>query len=245
MIDALSAAEAGMMNDLVRMNSISNNLANSGTAGFKRELTSVRSFADQLAVASGASGASGPASIGRPQLATFTDQTSGVLKFTGNPLDLSLQGDGFFEVVTEQGAAYTRQGGFHVDESGRLVTTNGLAVMGKAGEIRLTGGQPVIDRHGKIWEGERLVGQLRVVKFSRTEDLIKMGAGLYAARAEASKEEDGQTQVRQGYVESSNVVLMEETVRMIETMRHFESSQRVIQSYDEMLDKAINVIGEL
>lgn len=241
MIDALSAAEAGMMNDMLRMNSISNNLANSGTAGFKRELTSVRGFADQLDMLAGASGA--PA-VGRPQLSTTTDQSPGVLKFTGNPLDLALEGDGLFEVMTEQGTAYTRQGGFHVDEAGRLVTANGMPVMGKDGEIRLTSGQPRVDREGKVWEGERLVGQLRTVKF-QADDLLKMGGGLYAARVSAQKDENSQTQIRQGYVEASNVVLMEETVRMIETMRHLESSQRVIQSYDEMLDKAINVIGEL
>lgn len=244
MIDALSAAEAGMLNDLARMNSISNNLANSGTAGFKREVTAVSTFADQLAIASMV-GTPAPGSIGRPQLSTFVDQSSGVLKFSGNPFDLALEGGGLFEVMTERGAAYTHQGAFHVDESGRLVTTNGLPVMGKTGEIRLTTSQPVIDRDGKIWDGNRLIGQLRIVAFPNAEDLMKMGGGLYAARTEAQATDDTQTRVRQGYVEASNVVPMEETVRMIETMRHFESSQRVIQSYDDMLDKAINVIGDL
>ncbi len=240
MIDALSAAESGMLNDVQRLHNISNNLANSGTAGFKREMTISRPCLVQLKQMSAAD------STSQAPMTTFTDHSPGLLKFTGNPLDVALKNDGFFEVMSDHGLMYTRQGNFHIDASGRLVTADGSAVMGQGGgEIRLSGNQPVIDQNGKITEGDKSVGQLRVVKFENTDDLLKLGGGFFSATPSANLQEIPQVEVRQGYLEASNVVSMDEMVRMIETMRHFESSQRIIQGYDDMLDKAINVIGEL
>lgn len=241
MIDALTAAQSGMLNDMQRMHNISNNLANSGTAGFKKDMTITHPFLDQL----NRVGAGGYMSGSPAQVSTFVDHSAGMLKFTGNPLDVAIKDNGFFEVMSERGPMYTRQGNFQVDASGRLVTANGLPVMSNGSEIRLNGNQPAIDQNGKVWEGDKLAGQLRVVKFTNLDDLLKLGGGFYSATPAAGMQEMPQAAVRQGYLEAANVVPMDEMVRMIETMRHFESSQRVIQSYDEMMDKAINVIGEL
>jgi len=241
MMNALSAAQSGMLNDIQYLHNISNNLANSGTAGFKKDMTIIRPFLDQLNQAS----AGDYMSASPAQSSTFVDHSPGMLKFTGNPLDVALKDDGFFEVTSAQGAVYTRQGNFQVDASGRLVTANGPPVAANGGEIRLNSDQPVIDQNGKVWEGDKMVGQLRVVKFTNVDDLSKLGGGFYSSTPSAGMQEMPQAGVRQGYLEASNVVPMDEMVRMIETMRHFESSQRIIQSYDEMMDKAINVIGDL
>ncbi len=180
----------------------------------------------------------------KPQIEMVTDHRAGTLKFTGNPMDLALQDDGFFTVAGGSGPLYTRQGSFRLDAQGRLVNVSGMPVMGTSGEIRLTSPEPAINQNGNIYEGDKLVGQLQVVKFADADRLINLGNGLYSAGEGATPGHPGPVGVRQGYLEMPNVVLADEMIRMIETMRHFESSQRVLKSYDSMLDKSINVIGE-
>jgi flagellar basal-body rod protein FlgG len=144
----------------------------------------------------------------------------------------------------ESGPLYTRQGNFRLDAQGRLVTASGLPVLGKGGEIRLNTPQPVIDSDGNVFEGEQMVAQLQVAGFPEPDSLIGLGQGLYSASEARAPEQTDLIRVRQGYLEASNVALADEMIRMIETVRHFESSQRVLKSYDSMLDKSINVIGE-
>lgn len=245
MLDALTASEAGMLNDIQSMQAISHNLANVSTAGFKREIAVARPFMEQLNAAAMSDGFSAAQfKVTLPQLEMFTDHRAGTPKLTGNPLDLSLEDDGFFAVKGDSGPLYTRQGNFRLDERGRLVTVSGLPVQSDGGEIRLNSPNPVIDQDGNVYESDQLVAKLQVVKFSHPEQLINLGNGLYGAGEGLVPEQPGLNRVRQGYLEMPNVVMTDEMIRMIETMRHFESSQRVLKSYDSMLDRAINIIGE-
>src|SRR5258706_7052237 len=145
MHSALAITETGMLNDVQRLHAISQNLANVGTVGFKKEIAVTRSFVDQMDAAGVADA--------RPVLTMRVDHSEGTLKHTGNPLDLGLEGGGFFVIATPLGEAFTRQGNLHVDANGRLVTSSGNAVMGTAGEIQLTTSDPRIDGQGIVWEG--------------------------------------------------------------------------------------------
>lgn len=246
MSGVLGVTEIGMINDMNRLNIISNNLANVSTPGFKREIPVSRSFD---AAVNGQLEAAGVKldsdSSGAPETKSVVDQSAGSFKYTGNNFDIAIEGEGFFEVDGNRGVFYTRQGTLSVDASGRLVTSGGHVINGMAGEIRVTTTDPRIDKQGRVWEGEDQIGQLKVVTFDNPQTLQKVGAGLYQAEnAKGHLLDDSEIRVRQGYLESSNVVMMKEMVQMMETMRHFETSQRLIKGYDDLLDNAIRTLGE-
>lgn len=235
----LAVTEAGMLNDVQRLHSISHNLANASTVGFKKEIAIARPFLEQLQTAAAAN----PQRAARPLATIWVDHAEGTLKYTANPLDLGLEGEGFFVVAAPFGEALTRQGNFRTDADGRLVTASGHAVLGTDGEIQLSTPEPRIDAQGNVWEGETQVGRLRLVSVSDTTTLTSLGEGLYANGDTPTTE--GGVRVRQGYIEAANVVAMKEMIRMIETVRHFEASQRLLRGYDNMLDRAINQAGDL
>lgn len=243
MLDALTVTQAGMLNDVQRLHSIGHNVANAGTVGFKREIAATRAFLDQLSAAAADDPAAG-ASRMRPVMSVHIDHSDGALKFSGNPLDVGLEGSGFLAVATPFGEAYTRQGNLRLDANGRLITAGGHAVLGTGGEIRLTRADPRIDAQGDVWEGTTFVGRLRVVDIKDRDAMTRLGEGLFLPQ-DGSVSMSDTTRVRQGFAEVSNVVAMNEMIKMIDTVRHFEASQRLIRGYDAMLDKAINSGGEL
>jgi flagellar basal-body rod protein FlgG len=165
------------------------------------------------------------------------------MRYSGNPLDVALEGDGYFVLESPAGAVFLRQGSFQLDSRGRLVGPNGRAVLGASGEIMLSNPEPRIDQSGGVWERDKLVGTLRVVRLPQDAQLESLGGGLYTSDA-GNFEEVELPRVRQGYVEASNVVPMREMVRLIETIRHFEASQRLVRSYDDMMDRALGLLGE-
>jgi len=236
----LSAAEAGMLNDMERLRVISHNLANVSTVGFKRELAVTRPFGEMLE-ASSVKAASGAASF--PVVSTQTDWSAGALVHSGNPLDLALEGQGYFVIDTGEQEAYSRQGTFHLNGEGTLVNVAGQAVLGNGGEMRLTGPVPLIDVQGNVREGNVVVGQLRVVSVSNPQSLREMGNGMWAASENTEGTPNESARVRQGFSEAANVASMNEMVKMIETVRHFEASQRLVLGYDAMLGRAITDLG--
>jgi flagellar basal-body rod protein FlgG len=179
-----------------------------------------------------------------PEVSTSIDTRPGSIKLTSEALDLAIEGEGFFEVAMPDGPAYTRHGRFHLDARGRLVTEAGAAVMGRSGELQLTGTQPSIDRQGVVTDAGKTVGQLKAVTFPAGTSLVRLGDGLYRPSSAGVVPQESKDPVRQGYVENSNVASMTEMVRLVETMRHFESAQKVIQGYDEMLEKSLRKLGE-
>lgn len=244
MIDALTMTQAGMTNDMQRLQVISNNLANVGTLGFKKDVGVVRPF--QAYVADGLSpSVRDGVSVPGPEFTRMTDFSGGTLKYTGNPLDFGIEGGGFLVVSTPTGEAFTRQGNMRLDETGRLVTGAGYPVLGNGGEIRLSTSTPRVDEAGTVWEGNVAVAQLKLVKIAQPETLLRSGEGLYEASANTDVLPADGLRLRQGYAETANVVTMHEMIKLIETVRHFDTSQRLVRGYDDMLDRAINVAGEL
>jgi len=147
MNSGMYSAVSGNVAAMQRMDVITNNLANINTAGFKKDrmiFDSMLNSAKNMTVAAGTV-------TDAPVLSGYTietDYSAGPLKQTGNPLDLSLDGDGFFVVDTPQGKAYTRQGNFHLDGKGQVVTSDGYAVQGNGGPVTIKGGRLEIDNKG-------------------------------------------------------------------------------------------------
>lgn len=239
----VTATEQGMLDDVERLRIISHNLANVGTVGFKRELAVTRPFEEQLTEAGASAETAAPATT---TLTSYVDRSPGTLTHTGNPLDLAIEGNNaYFVIDTGQQEAYTRQGTFRLDADGQLVTVNGQPVMTTAGDIRLTGPTPVIDTQGNIRDNGSIVGQLKLVTVADPQSLQEVGNGLYVAPDSTSAAIADTARVRQGFTEAANVITMNEMIRMIETVRHFEASQKLLQGYDSMLDRAISDLGSV
>jgi flagellar basal-body rod protein FlgF len=170
------------------------------------------------------------------------DQRPGTLRSTGEVLNLALEGPGFFVVDTPQGEALTRRGDFRLDSEGRLVTQDGHAVLGQSGAIQISG-TPAIAPDGAVRVGGEVVAQLRIAQVAAESQLMPLAGDLY--RAAQLPEADLSARVRQGFLETSNVESVQEMVRLIETMRHFETVQRFVRGYDDMVGKAISELGKV
>lgn len=247
MDQVLSVALLGMQHDMARLDRVAMNLANAQTVGYKREVSSA-SFAQLTQLAQPARAATAPGAS--------LDQRPGTLRTTGQKLDVALAGPGWFEVQTEHGIAYTRQGQFQLDPQGRLVTPQGHLVMGAEGAIQLPHGMPVIDEQGRIFEGALPgaapgrsdglpLAQLKVVAMDPKAPVQRLGNGLVLLGGDPLPLAPGELQVRQGFLENANVNSMQEMVQLMQTMRHFESMQKVALGYDDMLASAIRRLGEI
>lgn len=235
-------AEVAMLNDMRQLDLISNNLANANTAGFKGDLV-VQGFAGQLDQANSEL-VSNSGAMNHLQAEVLTDFAQGALKKTGNPLDVAVEGAGFFQLMTPEGLNYTRGGSFSVDSQGRLVGGDGDPVLGVDGEILLGNGDVAIGRDGSITEDGEHVGQLSIVEFSDSASLKKVGSGGYMAPDGLMAQHGNSSSVRQGFVEASNVNVMGEMVSMMSMMRHFEMTANVLKGYDEIMNSAISSIAE-
>jgi len=126
---------------------------------------------------------------------------------------------------------------------GQLVTAQGMPVMGQSGEIVVTG-PFVIDANGDVKQDGRVAGRLKMVSFANPGALEPAGGGLYRQGAATLAEQSTAPAVRIGYQENSNVSSPQEMVRLTETVRHFEALQKIMQGYDETLEKTIRKLGE-
>jgi flagellar basal-body rod protein FlgG len=154
-------------------------------------------------------------------------------------------------VATPQGLAYTRLGSFRLDGQGRLVTQQGHPVMGTGGDIVLLQAAPLIDAEGRVFESAAAAGrqatpvaQLKVVRFAPGAARERLGDGLVQLQGEPVAVAEGEAQLRQGFLENSNVNPMHEMVRLLESVRHLEAMQKVALGYDEMLATSIRKLGE-
>ena len=267
MQEVLALALQSMQQDMQRLDRIGSNLANALTTGYQRDVVPRQTIsaqtptfaafvdAQQIDVRGAASAVEQRKTLA-PALSPWiqTDTRPGSLKFTGQSLDVALAVPGYFEVATPSGPAYTRQGNFHVDARGRLVNASGLPIMGKGGEIYLNGGMPIIDAAGNIFDSHESarsgvsptpVAQLKVLVPEERVAMHRMGEGLLQTSGVLNEVKDSDLQIKQGYTENSNVNSMQEMVQLIETMRHFESMQKVALGFDEMTGQAIRKLGDL
>lgn len=234
--------------DEARMERVASNLANVQTPGYKRELVAQQSaFATAMDAARQGPAVAEGEELRLPQaeMQFVRDMRPATLRPTGRALDLALSGAGFFELATDHGPAYTRRGDFQVDGRGRIVNGEGHALLGQGGEINVTSDHVRIDATGRVFDGDKLVAQLRVVDIA-PNDLQAIGAGRYVSTGSSAQElPAGRIAVKQGFLENSNVDTAHEMVGMSATVRHFEALLRVAQGRDEMLGTAIRKLGDM
>jgi flagellar basal-body rod protein FlgG len=179
-----------------------------------------------------------------PPMTYHIDFTSGAILQTQNRLDVAIQGDGFFEVQTDAGSQYTRKGNFSVNDEGYLSTADGWPVMGGGGPISIEGSRVDITDNGDVYVDGNLENTLRIVDFTKPYNLKKVGNNRFLPYDDsgAPRDADNYT-IAQGYVESSNVNAIRAMTEVIETMRVFESYQKVIRAADEATAKTVNEVG--
>lgn len=235
----MAIAADGMQQDVLRLKALSQNLANVATPAYKKQLLISPTFALQM---ERGLAAVPPAPSSSPPFAI--DPAAGTLRPTGNPHDVAIAGDAYLELATPEGARYTRQGSLRVDARGRLVGSQDLPVLGQGGEIVLAGEDFRLDANGEVWQRGALAGRLKLVRFENPGALEPTGAGVYAQGGARTVDAAGETLLRIGHQENSNVSSAQEMVALTETVRHFEALAKVIQGYDDNLEKTIRKLGE-
>jgi len=252
MVEGIYSAAAGMINQQTMLEVITNNLANVSTSGYKRDELSFSGTLNTLPKAQPEAYAvkSSVYSLDTVSARFATDYTQGGLQRTDNPLDLALDGDGFFAIQYANGIRYTRSGNFSLDSSGQLATADGYPVLGVNGIIQIRGKSPrtrgvEIDSIGQVIVDGTRVAKLRLAHFQDTSGLIKAGDNTFIAANATAVELPAAAEVRQGFLESSNVNVVYEMAKMIEAMRVYESYQKTIQLINQTLEKANNQLGKI
>jgi flagellar basal-body rod protein FlgF len=198
-------------------------------------------------------GANGKPGSGSSQPASFPAATSG-LSFkpgetqpTGRPLDLAIQGSGFFQVQMPDGThAYTRNGTFKERSDGMLVNGSNYPVLSETGSpivLAQAAGALSITQDGVVSQGDAQVGRLSVTSFSNTGGLIPISGGLLLAGPNAGAAAADHPGVLQGYIESSNVSPLFEMVNLVQVSRIYEANQRVITNADQQTQKTMDALG--
>ncbi len=254
MIRGLYTSAVGMMTQMQKMDVVSNNIANCDTTAFKKDDVVVQSFSEELAkrlddpkynLIKYNKGIGGM-SLGVFVDEVFTDFSTGSLIEGGN-LDFAINGEGFFTVsVTDQNGEatekYTRDGSFTLNANNNLMTSDGYYVMGEGGIITIPNGIISIDAKGNIYSGDEFVDRLKLADFENKESLRKVGNNLYETIDETVVRDFGAS-IIQGRLEKSNVNTVREMVKMISLSRNYEANQKMIQTHDSMLNRAVNDIA--
>lgn len=259
MLKGLYTAYTGMINEQHRMDTMTNNLANVTTVGYKKEGATSQAFEDILTVkikdaSMGSTRIVQPLGYDNPGVKigeNYTDYTQGSFRITDNTYDLALAGEGFFAVeylnkANESTTMYTRDGQFTLNREGYLVTADGDYVLDTQNRrIRLnTLLDSKITSDGTIYQNDAAVARIQVTDFADYNYLEKYGENFYRP-LEGAQRTNADAEIKSGYLEMSNVNIVSEMVNMIAVTRQYESNQKIIQTYDESLEIAVTQIGRL
>ncbi len=262
MSQALYTAATGMNAQQLNLDNIANNIANSSTVGFKRSRLEFQDILYQnLRVPGGASTSSTPLPVGL-QIGLGSRAISseriflqGDFRQTDNPLDMVIEGNGFFQVRLANGdLAYTRAGSFHLNSQGQVVTASGellepaITIPNNATSLSIgTDGSVSVTQPGQA--NAQIVGQIQVASFANPAGLEALGRNLFKETSASgtatvgSPDSDGLGRINQGFIEGSNVSVVEELVGMIAAQRAYETNSKVISAADRMLGTINQVIS--
>ncbi|KXS45308.1 MULTISPECIES: flagellar basal-body rod protein FlgF [unclassified Candidatus Frackibacter] len=243
MLRGMYTAASGMNAALKRTNTITNNLANANTTGYKKDEAVNKSFSEMLLRRLPDGKVIGETGQGVKVDETSTDFSEGGLHKTDNPLDWAITGEGFFTVQTPQGIRYTRNGNFTLNQNGQVVTQNGNLVLGQAGPLEALGEDVQLDNSNNLVVDGQIIDQIRIVTFAQNDGLVKEGNSLYRATPDVGNQFIATGDIEQGYLESANVNVVESMTNMIEATRHYEANQRIVKTYDKSLEKTVNSVG--
>lgn len=260
MIKAMRTAAAGMTAQQMNVDVIANNLSNVNTTGFKKSRIEFQDILYQRLRSAGSESAAGSTipidlevGYGTRPVATQRSFTMGNLQMTGNPLDLSIEGDGFFQAILPDGEiAYTRDGSFKLSADGELVTSDGfflepsITLPADAAEINIsTDGYIAVIVPGDSEPQD--IGQIELARFINPGGLRAIGHNLFVASVASgdpvlgTPSLEGFGRINQGYLELSNVEIVEEMVNMIIAQRAYEINSKAIQTAEEMSQVANNL----
>ncbi len=260
MIRALYTAASGMNAQQANIDNIAHNLANVNTTGFKKSRVEFADLVYQQTKAAGSPTAtSGEAPIGietglgTRMVATARDFTAGNLRSTNGPLDLAIQGNGFFQISMPDGTVgYTRAGMLHLSGDGQLVTAEGyplepqMSIPANATSITISP-QGIVSVALPGQSAPQQVGTIELASFQNPAGLSALGGNLFGATSASGEPTtgvpglDGVGSIAQGFVEESNVSVVEEMVNMILGQRAYEANSRVVKAADEMLQQVNNM----
>jgi flagellar basal-body rod protein FlgG len=174
------------------------------------------------------------------------DKTQGPAIQTQNPTDVMIEGDGMLAVMTPDGERYTRNGTLTLSRDGILVSQEGHPVLGEKGNIALHSGPFMINDSGEVWQDKRLVDRIQLFAFDEDQGLERAGLNLFHyGGAPEGKHVIANPQMRQGWVEGSNVNPIKNLTDMIIAHRSYEAYQKAVANYDSMMNKSSNSIGEV
>lgn len=257
MVKGLYTAYTGMINEQNRMDVLTNNLANSDTNGFKKEGATSQAFDSLLALKikdrsenPNLAHPIGIANLGVKVGENYTDYSQGAFKVTDRTYDVALSGEGFFNIEYTNKAGktstmYTRDGAFVVNTQGYLVNKDGDYVLGQNGRIRLDPTKDVaIDTQGNISQDGARVAQIKLTDFEDYNYIEHFGENYYRP-VEGATEKAATATTNQGFIETSNVQVVQEMVEMISVSRQYESNQRLITTIDGTLQIVSNQLGKV
>jgi len=260
MMRALWTAGTGMAAQQANIDVVSNNLANVNTTGFKKSRADFQDLMYQTVRQAGST--TGPDTqlptgvqigLGVRQVATQKIYTAGTLQQTGNSLDVAIEGDGFFQITMPDGTlAYTRDGSFKKDSTGRVVTSEGyllepaITIPDTATEVSISStGVVTATMPGQTTPQE--LGQIQIARFVNPAGLESIGRNLLKETAASGAPTvsnpgaDGAGTLVQKYLEMSNVQVVEEMINMIVAERAYQMNSKAITTADEMLEQAANL----
>lgn len=242
MSDGIYTALSGAMVQSQNLEILSNNLANTSTPGFKSVRPVFQSVLTRLEQAQGP-GQAAEARVGVEIAELGADFTPGPLVETGNDLDVAIEGNGLFAVQTPQGARYTRRGTLQVNNDRQLTIAGNPVRARGGGDMAVPEGSYItVAPDGEVYADDEPLGFLEVVQFADPANLVPIGGGLYQGNGAQADEE---SQVLQGYLESSNVNPVWGMTELIQTTRTFEASQKVIETYKDIDRKLTTEIGRI
>jgi len=234
-IDPILLIEQSLNSDLLRLNQIGQNVANVNTPGYKSVASVSTPVAFDALVANGGSESH------LPNVSTQVNLASGPMISTDNPLDFAIKGDGFFTIEKDNELQVTRRGAFKLDADGFLTMRSGGYVLGQRGRIQLLNDIPVTLRpNGDLVQQDTVIDTLLISTVS-ANSMQATGNATY--RTDKLSPLDSATGLMQGFLEGSNVSSSEQMIKMMEISRHFSTSQRVLSTYDQLLDAGINRLG--
>jgi len=261
MIRALYTAASGMNAQQATMDNVAHNLANVNTTGFKKSRVEFEDLMYQETRAAGSSASSSTEApvgmevgLGTRAVASSRNFSSGNLRSTGGPLDMAIEGEGFFQISLPNGTtAYSRAGTFHRDAQGLLVTSEGYALQPNI-TLPNNSTSVAISKDGIVTAtipgqtASQNLGTIELASFGNSAGLRPMGGNLFTATSASGDPQtgvpgtDARGTLAQGFVEDSNVSVVEEMVNMIIGQRAYEANSRVIKAADEMLSQVNNLV---
>lgn len=239
---------SGMLTQNRNLNVISNNMVNVLTPGYKKDTYLSGTFKDEMFVRSGNKDREDQTQIGstsmiRASYGTAVDFSQGSFKETGSNLDVALVDKGFFQIQTQNGTVYTRNGSFMIDDGGYLALSGVGRVMGAGGPIYMPTTSISINDSGEIYSNDgTMIDKIRVVDFADYDQLTKTDQNLFTSTAPAMNSNTGMVWKS---LESSNAEPVDQMTAMMTSQRNLQSAAQVLKMYDQLMGKVTTEIGKV